>query len=196
MKRVAIGFGLGFGLAVLIANAALAQRAGPVLPGGNSKSPVNVDAAKPEYFDKEQKAGYSGGVVARQGEATMRASTLTVIFERDPAGGEGSNANSGGGGAGAGATGNQVKRIEATGPVTVVEKERVGTGDRGIYERAENKVYLIGNPTLSECGNVVKGDKDSRLIYDLTNNRAQITGRVSSTFVPGGGNCSTNKPAR
>jgi len=42
----------------------------------------------------------------------------------------------------------------------------------------------------------VKGDKDSRLIYDLTNNRAQITGRVSSTFVPGGGNCSTNKPAR
>lgn len=196
MKRVAIGFGLGFGLAVLIANAALAQRAGPVLPGGNSKSPVNVDAAKLEYFDKEQKAVYSGGVVARQGEATMRASTLTVIFERDPAGGEGSNANSGGGGAGAGATGNQVKRIEATGPVTVVEKERVGTGDRGIYERAENKVYLIGNPTLSECGNVVKGDKDSRLIYDLTNNRAQITGRVSSTFVPGGGNCSTNKPAR
>lgn len=196
MKRVAIGFGLGFGLAVLIANAALAQRAGPVLPGGNSKSPVNVDAAKLEYFDKEQKAVYSGGVVARQGEATMRASTLTVIFERDPAGGEGSNASSGGGGAGAGATGNQVKRIEATGPVTVVEKERVGTGDRGIYERAENKVYLIGNPTLSECGNVVKGDKDSRLIYDLTNNRAQITGRVSSTFVPGGGNCSTNKPAR
>ncbi|HEV2575297.1 MAG TPA: LptA/OstA family protein [Beijerinckiaceae bacterium] len=196
MKRVAIGFGLGFGLAVLIANAALAQRAGPVLPGGNSKSPVNVDAAKLEYFDKEQKAVYSGGVVARQGEATMRASTLTVIFERDPAGGEGGNASSGGGGAGAGATGNQVKRIEATGPVTVVEKERVGTGDRGIYERAENKVYLIGNPTLSECGNVVKGDKDSRLIYDLTNNRAQITGRVSSTFVPGGGNCSTNKPAR
>ncbi|MDT2019797.1 LptA/OstA family protein [Methylocella sp. CPCC 101449] len=196
MKRVAIGFGLGFGLAVLIANAALAQRAGPVLPGGNSKSPVNVDAAKLEYFDKEQKAVYSGGVVARQGEATMRASTLTVIFERDPASGEGGNASSGGGGAGAGATGNQVKRIEATGPVTVVEKERVGTGDRGIYERAENKVYLIGNPTLSECGNVVKGDKDSRLIYDLTNNRAQITGRVSSTFVPGGGNCSTNKPAR
>ncbi|MBN9081227.1 MAG: hypothetical protein BGP04_23375 [Rhizobiales bacterium 62-17] len=195
MKRVAIGFGLGFGLAVLIANAALAQRAGPVLPGGNSKSPVNVDAAKLEYFDKEQKAVYSGGVVARQGEATMRASTLTVIFERDPASGEGSTASSGGG-AGAGATGNQVKRIEATGPVTVVEKERVGTGDRGIYERAENKVYLIGNPTLSECGNVVKGDKDSRLIYDLTNNRAQITGRVSSTFVPGGGNCSTNKPAR
>lgn len=221
MNGVAIGKGLtigkslalGLGLA-LLAQAALAQqqqqqpqRATAVLPGGNSRSPVNVDAAKLEYFDKEQKAVYSGGVVARQGEATMRASTLTVIFDREPgtgsASGNGDGGNtgnsSGGGGSGLAATGNQVKRIEAAGPVTVIEKERVGTGDRGIYERAENRVYLIGNPTLSECGNVVKGDKDSRLIYDLTNNRAQITGRVSSTFVPGGANCGpkpNEKPTR
>lgn len=194
MKRVA----MGFGLAVLIANAALAQRAGPVLPGGNARSPVNVDAAKLEYFDKEQKAVYSGGVVARQGDATMRASTLTVIFDREPTAGGNTGNDTGGSNTGGGptATGNQVKRIEATGPVTVIEKERVGTGDRGVYERAENKVYLIGNPTLSECGNVVKGDKDSRLIYDLTNSRAQITGRVSSTFVPGGANCGEKPSAK
>ncbi|WP_170850223.1 MULTISPECIES: LptA/OstA family protein [unclassified Beijerinckia] len=189
---------------MLIANAALAQRAGAVLPGGNARSPVNVDAAKLEYFDKEQKAVYSGGVVARQGDAIMRSTTLTVIFDRDAAGdgtasSSGTATSGGSGSTGAGPTSNQVKRIEATGPVTVIEKERVGTGDRGVYERAENKVYLIGNPTLSECGNVVKGDKDSRLIYDLTNSRAQITGRVSSTFVPGGSNCGekpTAKPAR
>jgi lipopolysaccharide export system protein LptA len=165
---------------------ALAQKAGPVLPGGNSKAPVNIDASKLEYFDKEQKAIYSGGVVARQGDATMRATTLTIFFDKDSTPAEGT------------ATGaNQLKRIEAAGPVTIVEKQRVGTGDRGIYERAENKVYLIGNPTLSECGNVVKGDKDSRLIYDLANNRAQVSGRVSSTFIPGG-NCgekATQKPS-
>ena len=166
--------------------AALAQKAGPVLPGGNSRAPVNVDANKLEYFDKEQKAVYSGSVVARQGEATMRASTLTVFFDKDSTPTEG-----------AATTGNQLKRIEASGPVTIIEKERVGTGDRGVYDRAENKVYLIGNPSLSECGSVVKGDKDSRLTYDLTSNRAQIAGRVSSTFIPGGSNCgekSSRKP--
>jgi len=184
MKGAAVGMTVA---ALAVSSAALAQRAGPVLPGGNSRAPVNVDANKLEYFDKEQKAVYSGSVVARQGDATMRASTLTVFFDREAAGASGGDSTP--------AASNQLKRIEAGGPVTVIEKERVGTGDRGVYDRGENKVYLIGHPTLSECGNVVKGDKDSRLIYDLSSNRAQITGRVSSTFTPGGGNCSA-KPSR
>ncbi len=45
---------------------------------------------------------------------------------------------------------NQVRRMEATGPVTVTNKTQVGTGDRGVYDRVENKVYLIGNPVLTE----------------------------------------------
>ena len=57
------------------------------------------------------------------------------------------------------------------GPVTVISKTQVATGDRGSYDKAQNKVWLIGNVTLSDGGNVTKGDK---LTYDLTTGQATV----------------------
>ena len=74
--------------------------------------------------------------------------------------------------------------MEAAGPVTIISKDQIGTGDSGIYEKSENKVYLIGNVTLTQGPNVTKGDK---LIYDLTTKQAAVTGRVRSMFLPNGG---------
>ncbi|MDB5509609.1 MAG: Organic solvent tolerance protein OstA [Hyphomicrobiales bacterium] len=169
-------------VAVLAAGPALAQKKGgpsPILPGGNSRAPVSVDAAKLEYFDKEQKLVYSGGVVAKQGEATLRASTLVVLLSKEEAPAEGAAPA-------AGAEGSQIRRIEAAGPVTITSADQVGTGERGVYDRGENKVYLIGNVVLSQGPNITKGDRDSRLIYDLTSGQAQVVGgRVSSIFTPG-----------
>jgi lipopolysaccharide export system protein LptA len=71
--------------------------------------------------------------------------------------------------------------MEAAGPVTLLSKDQIGTGDSGIYERSENKVYLVGNVTLSQGGNVTKGDK---LTYDLATKEAIVTGgRVRSLFL-------------
>ena len=173
--RLALALGL---LAALAAAPALAQRAGPILPGGNAKAPVSIDATKLEYFDKEQKLVYSGNVVAKQGDASLRASSLVIFLNGTPA--QASEPSAGG-------NNNQIKRMEATGPVTVVSKDQVGTGDHGIYDRTDNKVYLIGNVTLSQGGNVMKGLKDSRLIYDLNTSHAEIAGGVSSLFTPGSG---------
>ncbi|MDB5572666.1 MAG: Organic solvent tolerance protein OstA [Hyphomicrobiales bacterium] len=168
---------------------ALAQKAGPLIPGGNSRAPVSIDASKLDYFDKEQKLVYSGGVVARQGEASLKATTLTIFFNKDKNDDEAGAAPApkpAAGGAGVGGD-NQVKRMEAAGPVTITSKDQVGTGDRGVYDRAENKVYLIGNPVLSEGPHIIRGDAQSRLIYDLTSGRAQITGgRLQSIITPGG----------
>jgi lipopolysaccharide export system protein LptA len=167
---------------LMAATPALAQKKGgvsPILPGGNSRAPVSVDAAKLEYFDKEQKLVYSGGVVAKQGEATLRASTLVVLLSKEETPAEGAAPA-------AGAEGSQIRRIEAAGPVTITSADQVGTGERGVYDRGENKVYLIGNVVLSQGPNITKGDRDSRLIYDLTSGQAQVVGgRVSSIFTPG-----------
>ena len=164
---------------------AFAQKGGaraPILPGGNSRAPVSVDAAKLEYFDKEQKLVYSGGVVAKQGEATLRATTLVVLLTKE----EAAPAATAGATAAPASEGNQIRRIEAAGPVTITSADQVGTGERGIYDRAENKVYLIGNVVLSQGPNITKGDRDSRLVYDLTSGQAQVVGgRVSSIFTPG-----------
>src|SRR5260370_35708649 len=90
-----------------------------ILPGTNSKEPVSIDADKLVYYDKERKAVYSGNVVVIQGDTKMTCSVMTVFLDRSstpaansqpvsPGPGDARPANSG------------VKRLEASGPVTVV----------------------------------------------------------------------------
>jgi lipopolysaccharide export system protein LptA len=155
---------------------ALAQKAqsGPVLPGGDSKEPINIDAAKLDYFDKEQKLVYTGDVVARQGEAMLKATALVLFLTPK------SKADQ----AGVPSSASQLRRMEAAGPVTIISKDQIGTGDNGVYEKAQNKVYLTGNVTLTQGANVTKGDK---LEYDLTTSQAVVTGRVRSMFTPNSG---------
>jgi lipopolysaccharide export system protein LptA len=156
-------------------------RSGAVLPGSNSSDPVNIDAAKLDYFDKEQKLVYTGNVIATQGESKLQAGTLVIFLAPK-------NTETA---AGVPSSSSQVRRMEAAGPVTLVSKDQIGTGDRGIYERSENRVYLIGNVTLSQGSNVTKGDK---LIYDLSTNQAAVTGRVRSMFLPAGPTGDTKEP--
>ncbi len=167
--------------AALGAGPAMAQKLiAPVLPGGDSKAPVSIDSARLEYFDKEQKLVYSGGVVAKQGEASLKATTLVIFLNSGPVQG----------GAGAPPAGeNQIKRMEAAGPVTIVSKDQVGMGDRATYDKDANKVLLLGNVSLSQGGNIIKGKADSRLIYDLTTSHAVIEGAggVNSLMTPGSG---------
>jgi lipopolysaccharide export system protein LptA len=151
-------------------------RSGGILPGATAKDPLNIDAGKLDYFDQEQKLVYSGSVIVTNGPSTLKASRITIFLE-------------GKGAAAAGATSNdRVKHIEADGPVTLVSKDQVGTGDHGSYDKAENKVYLSGNVTLTQGDNIVKGE---RLVYDVTSGVASIQGggaqggRVRSTFMPG-----------
>jgi lipopolysaccharide export system protein LptA len=156
-------------------------RSGVILPGGNSKDPVNIAAAKLDYFDKEQKLVYTGNVVATQGESKLQARTLVLFLTPKDAAAQ----------AGVPSSSSQIRRMEAAGPVTVSSKDQIGTGDSGVYEKSENKVYLIGNVTLTQGPNVSKGDQ---LSYDLNTNRAAVTGRVRSMFLPTGGTGGAGEP--
>ncbi len=136
-----------------------------------NKDPINIEAAKLDYFDKEQKLVYRGHVVAVRGDTTLKAPML-VVFLTPKAG---SSLN------GPPSTTSQVRRMEASGPVTIIAKDQIATGDSGIYERIANKIYLNGNVTLSQGPNVTKGD---HLVYDTTTGQAVVTGHVRSMFQP------------
>ena len=71
--------------------------------------------------------------------------------------------------------------MEADGPVTMISKDQIGTGNHATYDKAENKVHLTGGVTLSQCANVTQGDK---LVYDLQSGQAQVFGNVGSVFTP------------
>jgi lipopolysaccharide export system protein LptA len=156
-------------------------RSGAILPGVSSKEPINITAAKLDYFDREQRLVYTGNVIATQGESELRTRMLVIFLApKDalvPAAVPSSSS--------------QIRRMEAAGPVTIVSKDQIGTGDSGVYEKSGNRVYLIGNVTLTQGPNVTKGDK---LIYDLNANQAAVTGRVRSMFLPSGGTGDTNEP--
>ena len=74
--------------------------------------------------------------------------------------------------------------------MTVVSKTQVATSDSAVYDKAENRVQLIGHVTLSDGQNVTKGDK---LTYDLKTSMATIdtggakSGRVHGQFTPNSG---------
>jgi lipopolysaccharide export system protein LptA len=167
-----------------------------ILPGTSSKEPVSIDADKLVYFDKEKKAIYSGNVVVVQGDTKMTCSMMTVYLDRSPTPGTGAPAGAKNGSSsdangqqGGPSSGSGVTRLEAKGPVTVISKTQVATGDSALYEKRENRVQLIGHVTLSDGQNVTKGDK---LTYDLKTSMATIdtaskSGRVHGQFLPNGG---------
>jgi lipopolysaccharide export system protein LptA len=154
-----------------------------IFPGTSSKEPISIDADKLVYYDKEHKAVYSGNVVVIQGDTKMTCSTMTVLLDRAPTSGAAPQSSNG---QSSSTTDSGVKHLDATGPVTVISKTQVATGDSGSYDKAEDKVWLIGHVTLSDGQNVTKGDK---LTYDLKNGQATVdtsakSGRVHGQFVP------------
>jgi lipopolysaccharide export system protein LptA len=170
------------------ADAAAEKPSGPsdsvaIFPGTSSKEPISIDAEKLVYYDKEHKAVYSGNVVVIQGDTKMTCSAMTVFLDRAPTQGappQSSNGQS------TPTADSGVKHLDVTGPVTVLSKTQVATGDNGSYDKAEDKVWLIGHVTLSDGQNVTKGDK---LTYDLKNGQATVdtsakSGRVHGQFVP------------
>jgi len=157
--------GTAFLAAILVFASHCAEAAGGMLPGASSKDPYTVDAGKLDYFDKEQKLIYTGDVVATQGPTKVRGSVMTIYL--DKSGDQNSQSS--------------VRRVEIRGPVTVVQKDKVGSGDSGVYDKPENKWYLIGNVTLTQGTTVTQGDK---LIYDLGTGRATVTGGARTVLTP------------
>jgi lipopolysaccharide export system protein LptA len=146
---------------------------------GSSKEPIKIDANKLDVFDKEGRAVFSGDVVAVQGESTMKCTTMTVFYEqRDQNGGQAAPAPQT-------ADDSAIKQIDCKGPVTIVSRTQVATGDNATFNRGTNKIMLTGNATLSDGPNVTKGE---RVLYDINTGVANIEGgRVRALFVPGQG---------
>ena len=185
-RRVAAAFAVMLAFVAAPAAAATKEVGASFLPGAGSKQPVSIEADKLVYFDKEQKAVYTGNVVVIQGDSKMTCSGLTIFLEK--AGTTDAAPASEATKSGAAGSSSHVKHLDATGPVTIISKTQVATGDHATYDKAQNKVWLLGNVTLSDNGNVTKGDK---LTYDLATAEATVdtgaAGRVKGLFIPGSG---------
>jgi lipopolysaccharide export system protein LptA len=164
--------------------------------GGDSKEPIKIDADKLDVLDKENKAVFSGNVVAVQGETTVRCSVMTVLYE-GRGGGQGAAAPARAAPA-AGGQGNDssIKRILCKGPVTVVSKTQAATSDNAEFDRANNLVIMTGNVALNDGPNITRGEK---LVYNTATGVANVEnkgGRVQGFFVPNATEAGKNDAAK
>jgi lipopolysaccharide export system protein LptA len=145
--------------------------------GGNSKEPIRIEAERLEVFDKDQKAVYSGDVVAVRGTTVTRASAVTIYYENNRQG-QGADAPATQDGA--------LKRIEFKGQVSVVNGTQTATAREMIYDARAKTVTLRGNAVVADGPNVQKGEL---MVYNTEDSIARITnpgGRVQGVFTPGG----------
>ena len=150
--------------------------------GSNNKEPIKIDADRLDVFDKEQRAVFTGNVVAVQGESTINCAELTVLYEQQRTPGRAAPAAMPAAGQGDGA----IRRIDCKGPVTIVSRTQTATGDNAVFDRSANRILLTGNAALSDGPNVTTGE---RIVYDLNSGVANVEtkpgGRVRALFVPG-----------
>jgi lipopolysaccharide export system protein LptA len=153
--------------------------------GGNSREPIRIDADKLEVFEKEQKAIYTGDVVAVRGTTVTRSTTMTIYYDNSKQG-QGAQAN----GAVKAADGSvpqdgALKRIEFKGPVSVVNGAQTATAREMVYDAQAKTVTLRGNAVVADGPNVQKGEV---MVYNTEESIARITnpgGRVQGVFTPG-----------
>lgn len=202
-------------LALLVSSLALpagAQEKKPSTPfqgfSSDNDKPVNIKADQLETHQDEQKAIFTGNVVATQGESTLTSEELTVFYEaaslpgKQPADAAGASsakpaapsaalpadASSTAEAADAApAPDNKVKKLVAKGNVVVTAPDQKATGDDGILDMETNIATLTGQEVVMTQGcNVLRGKK---LVVNTQTGRATVTGGTTGHFVSGDQKC-------
>ena len=193
----------GLTLALMASGAALAQSTMSGVPNAmqgfsqNRDQPIQIEAAALEMRDKQKEATFSGNVKVVQGDTTMTSKILVVFYDSAgsaPATPPPANAKAaksapmqaaapGPGGS------SSIRRLEAKGKVVVTQKDQVVTGETAIFDTKANLITMTGGVVLTQCKNVLRGD---RLKVDMTTGVSRVesdSGTVQGLFDQGSQGC-------
>ena len=184
-------------LALVASGDALAQGAMSGVPNAmqgfsqNRDQPIQIEAASLEMRDKKKEATFSGNVKVVQGDTTMTSKSLVVFYDSGPApaaqpaapkGSKSATMQSATPGPGGSSS---IRRLEAKGSVVVTQKDQVVTGETAIFDTRANLITMVGGVVLTQCKNVLKGD---RLKVDMTTGVSRVesdSGKVQGMFIQG-----------
>jgi lipopolysaccharide export system protein LptA len=186
--------------AVMAGHEARAQSAVSGVPNAmqgfsqNRDQPIQIEAASLEMRDKKKEATFTGNVKVVQGDTTMTSKILVVFYEQAAAAAPATPAPTKGAKAapapsapmqsttpGPGGSSN-IRRLEAKGSVVVTQKDQVVTGETAIFDTKANLITMTGGVVLTQCKNVLRGD---RLLVDMTTGVSRVEsdgGKVQGLF--------------
>jgi len=153
-------------IALVCAAAAFAQQPqGSIsaLKGHDSNAPIDVASDRLEVQDRADRAVFVGNVHVKQAELSLDTARLSVAYS-----------SSGG---------VQIKRLDASGGVTVRSPSETASGTFGIYDLDRKLITLVGDVRLQRQGSEINGQ---RLVIDLDSGRAVIEGGPAGVGQSGG----------
>ncbi len=155
----------------------------------NRDQPIQIEAASLEMRDKKKEATFSGNVKVVQGDTTLTSKTLVVFYESSsgsapPPASPKAKKSAPMQSATPGPSGSSsIKRLEAHGNVVVTQKDQVVTGETAVFDTKTNMISMLGGVVLTQCKNVLKGD---RLMVDMTTGVSRVEsdgGKVQGLFI-------------
>jgi len=129
-----------------------------------SRDPIDIISDSVEANQKESIVTFQGNVVAQQGDTTLYANTLVILYDPNT---------------------KKLKEMRAIGNVKVVQLERRATSQKATFQQDENKVVFDGDAVVREGDNVVRGE---RVIFYVDEERSVVEGgkgsRVTTHITP------------
>jgi lipopolysaccharide export system protein LptA len=168
-----------------------ALAAAPKTSKYDTKQPIEINADELEVFQGENRAVFTGNVVAIQGMVRLKSDRMNVFYTASESSKTASKnkakvkqeTNPAQGG---------IDRIEVTGNVFLSTPTETASGTQGEYDVKGQEVRLSGNVVLTRDKNTLKGD---RLVYSFATGKSLLTAggtaqngkkeRVRALFVPG-----------
>lgn len=121
-----------------------------------SNEPIDIISDTVEANQKQNTVTFKGNVVAKQGDTTLYANTLVILYDGDT---------------------KKMKEVIATGNVKIVQLERRATSQKATFYQDENKAVLDGEAVVREGENVIRGE---RVTFYVDEERSVVEGEKGS----------------
>jgi len=130
-----------------------------------SALPIQIKSNELLADSTRKTATFTGNVVARQGDLTIYADKLVIVYAESA---------------------QEVKQAELFGKVRIVQGDRIGQAGHAIYDARQGTILLDQDPRVSQGENVISG---ATITYYVDDGRSVVSGgngRVEAEIHPRG----------
>jgi lipopolysaccharide export system protein LptA len=128
----------------------------------DTSQPVNVTSETFTVDNADGTAVFTGNVVVTQGEMTLSAAEVRVVYNQDRT---------------------AIDRLLASGGVSIVNLADTARSSEAVYTIESGVIVLTGDVALTQGPTAMAGQK---LTVNLKDGTGLMEGGVTTTFVPGG----------
>lgn len=156
LGALALGYGAGaFALTLAVMGGMQAHAQVQGFASHNTRAPVTIDAGRIVAQDRQDRVIFSDNVIVTQADLTVRSARMQLNYLN--------------------VSTLELKRITATGGVSVVRGDQRASGNTAVYDFDRRIITLVGDVSLRQASNTLSG---GRLVIDLDTGVSSVDGRA------------------